>query len=168
MSAPDRGAATPVERPGGHPHLEDLGLLGDGDTTALVGRDGAVEFLCAPRFDSPPLFCPLLDARAGGRFTLAPEGLRAAHHRYETDRPVLVTEMHGPHGVVRVTDVMPLRAGADLAEDVPAARGELLRIAEVPRGSTSSRSLTRPRSTWRATGASTGRAARSTWRRASG
>lgn len=134
MSTQTDSRATPVERIRGYPRLEDLGIVGDGDTTALIGRDGGVEFLCAPRFDSPPLFCPLLDPRAGGRFTVAPEGLRAAHHRYEPDRPILVTEMHGPDGVVRVTDLMPLRAGADLTEDVPAARGELLRIAEVVHG----------------------------------
>jgi len=48
----------PVE---GYLPLEDHGLVGDGTTAALVGRDGAISWLCVPRFDSPPLFCGLLE-----------------------------------------------------------------------------------------------------------
>jgi hypothetical protein len=55
--------------------LEDYGLIGDGTTAALVGRDGAIPWLCVPRFDAPPLFCGLLDAGRGGAFTVAPEDL---------------------------------------------------------------------------------------------
>jgi GH15 family glucan-1,4-alpha-glucosidase len=58
--------------------LEDYGLIGDGTTAALVGRDGAVSWLCVPRFDSPPLFCRIFDAARGGAFTVAPEHLVAS------------------------------------------------------------------------------------------
>jgi GH15 family glucan-1,4-alpha-glucosidase len=120
----------------GHPYLpiRDHGLIGDGATAALVGRDGTISWLCAPRFDSAPLFCSILDPDRGGRFTVAPDGLRESAQRYVEDTGVLVTEMRTDSGSVRVTDAMTLRSGADLAEDAPAARGELLRRVEVLEG----------------------------------
>jgi hypothetical protein len=52
---------------------EDLGLIGDGTTSALVGLDGSIPCLCLPRLDSEPLFCGLLDGARGGSFTVAPD-----------------------------------------------------------------------------------------------
>jgi alpha,alpha-trehalase len=120
----------------GQPYLpiQDHGLIGDGATAALVGRDGTISWLCAPRFDSAPLFCSILDPDRGGRFTIAPDGLRESTQRYVEDTGVLVTEMRTDSGSVRVTDAMTLRSGADMAEDAPAARGELLRRVEVLEG----------------------------------
>lgn len=115
----------------GYPPIEDHGLIGDGRTAALVGRDGAVSWLCAPRFDAPALFCRILDAERGGAFVLAPEDLVESGQAYLPDSGILVTEMRGAFGRVRVTDALTLRSGADLTEDVPAARGELLRCVEV-------------------------------------
>ena len=57
----------PVRRLSGYLPLEDLGLIGDGATTALVGRDGSVPWLCGPGFDAAPLFCGLLDLSTGRR-----------------------------------------------------------------------------------------------------
>jgi GH15 family glucan-1,4-alpha-glucosidase len=54
-----------VSYAGGYPPIEDHGLIGDGSTAALVGRDGAISWMCAPRFDSPPLFCRILGVRRG-------------------------------------------------------------------------------------------------------
>lgn len=75
----------PVRWRDGYLPLEDLGLIGDGATVALVGLDGSIPWLCLPRFDSEPLFCGLLDQAAGndaideilngaakGRLVLAP------------------------------------------------------------------------------------------------
>ncbi len=118
----------------GYPPIEDHGLIGDGATAALVGRDGAIDWLCVPRFDSEPLFCRLLDQAHGGAFAVLPEPLTGAAQRYEPDTGVLVTEMCGPDGRVRVTDALTLRAGADLSEDAAADRGELLRTIEVLEG----------------------------------
>ena len=132
----------PVE---GYLPLEDRGLIGDGTTAALVGRDGAVSWMCAPRFDSPPLFCGLLDARRGGAFTVAPEDLVESRQFYRPDSGVLVTEMRGRGGVVRATDALTLRSGADLAEDAPAARGELLRSVQALGGRVRLRILVEPR-----------------------
>ena len=116
-----------VERRDGYLPIEDYGLIGDGATGALVGRDGSIDWLCVPRFDGQPLFCGLLDSRRGGSFRVAPAELRAAGQRYETDTDVLVTELYAAGGVVEITDALTLRSGADLSEDLPAARGELFR-----------------------------------------
>ncbi len=125
---------SPLQPVDGYLPLEDYGLIGDGATAALVGRDGAVSWLCVPRFDSPPLFCAILDTAWGGAFTVAPEDLVESRQFYEPDSGVLVTEMRGRSGLVRVTDALTLRSGADLREDAPAARGELLRSVSVLQG----------------------------------
>jgi hypothetical protein len=115
----------------GYPPLEDLGLIGDGATVALVGLDGGIYWLCLPRFDSDPVFCGLLDRDRGGHFTITPDGLTEARQRYEPDTGVLVTELLSPTGLVRLTDALALRSGADLTDDVPGGRGELVRSAVV-------------------------------------
>lgn len=124
----------PVSFKDGYLSIEDHGLIGDGSTAALVGRDGAISWMCAPRFDSPPLFCRLLDAQRGGAFTIAPEGLIESRQYYETDTAVLVTEMRSHAGAVRVTDALTLRQGADLTEDAAAGRCELVRAVEALQG----------------------------------
>ncbi|WP_433062030.1 glycoside hydrolase family 15 protein [Dactylosporangium sp. CS-033363] len=121
----------PPRRRDGYPPLEDLGLIGDGATAALVGLDGGVHWLCVPGFDAEPLFCGLLDAAGGGRFGVAPAGVVEARQRYQSDTGVLVTELRTPTGLVRLTDALALRSGADLTDDTPADRGELVRLAEV-------------------------------------
>ena len=135
----------PVSYAGGYLPIEDHGLIGDGSTAALVGRDGAISWMCAPRFDSPPLFCRILDARRGGAFTVAPEGLIESRQFYEPDTAVLVTEMRGPTGLVRVTDALTLRQGADLTEDAAAGRCELVRAVEALQGSVRLRIEVEPR-----------------------
>ncbi|NIH83833.1 glycoside hydrolase family 15 protein [Amycolatopsis granulosa] len=135
----------PVATRDGYPPLEDLGLIGDGSTAALVGLDGSVCWLCLPRFDSAPLFCGLLDRDHGGHFRITPEGLTAARQRYEPDTGVLVTELRCATGTVRVTDALALRPGADLTDDVPAGRGELVRSVVVLDGSARLRVELEPR-----------------------
>lgn len=118
----------------GYLPIEDHGLIGDGTTAALVGRDGAISWMCVPRFDSPPLFCRILDTTRGGAFTVAPENLVESRQFYESDTGVLVTEMRSQSGLVRVTDALTIRSGADLTEDAPAGRCELLRSVSVLEG----------------------------------
>lgn len=110
--------------------MRDLALVGDGATAALVGRDGSVVWLCPRRFDAPPLFCGLLDHYRGGAFRVAPEGLREARHRYDGDTAVLITDLRGSEGTIRVTDALTLRSAAELMESSAAARGELVRCVE--------------------------------------
>ena len=125
---------TPIKFIDGYLPIEDHGLIGDGTTAALVGRDGTISWMCVPRFDSEPLFCRILDRRRGGAFTIAPEGLQEARQFYEPDSAVLVTEMRSVTGRVRLTDCLVLRSGADLTEDTQASRGELLRMVTVLEG----------------------------------
>lgn len=126
MLEPEPGFRPP-RRVDGYPALADLGLIGDGETAALVGLDGGIQWLCLPSFDGPPLFCGLLDRDRGGEFRVAPREPREARQRYEPDTAVLVTEVRTATGLVRITDALPLRSGADLTDDAPAGRGELVR-----------------------------------------
>jgi GH15 family glucan-1,4-alpha-glucosidase len=129
----------------GYPPLSDLGLIGDGATAALVGLDGSVRWMCVPSYDSEPLFCALLDHARGGEFRVAPEGLIEARQRYEQDTGILITELRSDTGIVRLTDALALRSGADLTDDAPADRGELVRTAVVLSGHVRLRVAVAPR-----------------------
>lgn len=124
----------PIVRTDGYLPIEDHGLIGDGVTCALVGRDGAIPWLCLPTFDGRPFVAGLLDADRGGTFAVTPVGLRESRQRYRPDTGVLVTELATADGLLELTDCLPLRSGADLAEPVPAGRGEVLRSARVLHG----------------------------------
>ncbi|HEY8702300.1 MAG TPA: glycoside hydrolase family 15 protein [Arthrobacter sp.] len=124
----------PVERLDGYLPIEDHGLIGDGSTCALVGRDGGISWLCLPEFDSPPFLAGLLDNEAGGRFDITPVPLRSSTQRYTEDSCVLVTSLVSDRGMLQVTDCLTLRSGANLAEPVPAGRCELLRHAQAVGG----------------------------------
>ena len=143
----------PIRVRDGYPPLEDLGLIGDGATVALVGLDGSIHWLCLPRFDSEPVFCSLLDRERGGHFTITPDELTEARQLYQPDTGVLVTELRSPTGLVRLTDALALRSGADLTDDVPGGRGELVRSAVVLDGNVRLRVELEPRGgaqTWMA------------------
>jgi alpha,alpha-trehalase len=118
----------------GYLPIEDYGLIGDGATAALIGRDGILAWLCLPRFDSPPLFCSLLDRGRGGSFRIAPDEVVESRQYYEPDSAVLVTEMRSATGCLRLRDCCPLLSGADLTEDLSATRRELLRSVTVTEG----------------------------------
>jgi GH15 family glucan-1,4-alpha-glucosidase len=144
-----------VRRRDGYLALEDMGLIGDGATSALVGLDGSIPWLCLPRFDSEPLFCSLLDHDRGGCFPVAPDEVVEARQRYEPDTAVLITELRSPTGLVAVMDAMALRPGSDLSDDAPGGRHELIRSAVVLDGSVRLRVELEPRgggSAYRAAG----------------
>jgi len=88
--------------------IQDYGLIGDLRTAALVGRNGSIDWFCAPHFDSASLFAGLLDAERGGSWRIAPAGPATAEQRYRPGTNVLVTTFHAESGgVVAVTDFMP-------------------------------------------------------------
>jgi GH15 family glucan-1,4-alpha-glucosidase len=91
-------------------HIEDYALVGDLQSAALIGKDGAVDWMCVPRFDSPACFAALLGDADHGRWRLAPAGaVVATSRRYRPGTLVLETDFETPHGVVRVIDFMPRR-----------------------------------------------------------
>jgi hypothetical protein len=121
-TAPDRGesASAPVEAarepvlPTRHVGMtlpiEDYGIIGDLHTSALVGRDGSIDWLCLPRFDSSACFAKLLGDEDHGSWKLAPKGSHGATHRhYRGDTLVLESEFVTDEGTVRVVDCMPIR-----------------------------------------------------------
>jgi alpha,alpha-trehalase len=134
MAAMRQSVLKTLKRIDGYLPIEDYGLVGDGATAVLIGRDGGVAWLCLPRFDSSPLFCGLLDHARGGAFSIAPEGLRESRQYYEPDSAALVTEMQSSTGRLRLTDCCPLISGADLSEDISTTRCELLRSVTVIEG----------------------------------
>ena len=106
--------------------LEDYGLIGDTEAAALVGRNGVVDWLCVPHFDSASCFSALLGDERHGRWLLAPQGeVLASSRRYRPDTLVLETDFELPDGVVRLIDFMPRRGKGP---------PRLMRIVECLRG----------------------------------
>ncbi len=109
--------------------IEDHAIVGDCRSAALVTRDGSVDWLCWPRFDSAPLFGALLDPERGGSWRIAPRSPLRAERRYVPDTNVLVTSFETPSGAVEITDLMPVTPASD-------ARTELVPEHELLRGVT--------------------------------
>ena len=90
--------------------IEDYALLGDTETVALVGRDGAIDWLCLPRIDSPACFAALLGDEDDGQWVLGPAtGGPATRRRYRGPTLVLESEWDTDGGTVRVLDMLPPR-----------------------------------------------------------
>ncbi|MBV1856241.1 glycoside hydrolase family 15 protein [Catellatospora tritici] len=107
--------------------IEDYAVIGDTQTAALVGRDGSVDWLCLPRFDSGAIFAALLGTPDHGRWQLAPaHGVSAVRRAYRGDTMVLQTEFDTDTGTVRVIDFMPPRGeAADLVRIVEGVHGRV-------------------------------------------
>ena len=90
--------------------IEDYALIGDCHTAALVGRDGSIDWLCFPRFDSAACFAALLGGAEHGRWLLAPAAsIKSVRRQYLGDSLVLETEWQTAGGTVRLIDFMPPR-----------------------------------------------------------
>ena len=113
--------------------IEQYALIGDTQTAALIGDDGSLDWLCAPRFDSPACFAALLGSPEHGRWLIAPiGGERATRRRYRDGTLVLETEFETPEGVVRITDCMPLRdEHIDVVRLVEGVRGRVAMHTEL-------------------------------------
>jgi len=107
--------------------IEDYAVIGDLQTAALVCRDGSIDWLCLPTFDSPACFAALLDTADAGRWLLAPvAGGPAARRRYRGDSLVLESEWDTPEGTVRIIDLMPVRGQvADVVRIVQGISGRV-------------------------------------------
>ncbi|MFI1355332.1 glycoside hydrolase family 15 protein [Streptomyces sp. NPDC020898] len=121
--------------------IEDYALIGDMQTASLVCRDGTIDWLCLPRFDSHAVFAGILGTEEHGFWRLGPAHAAdapppmAARRRYRGDSLILESEWDTPRGTVRVTDFMPPRDGAP----------QLIRIVEGVSGRVPMRSALRMR-----------------------
>jgi GH15 family glucan-1,4-alpha-glucosidase len=107
--------------------IEDYGLIGDCETTALVGRDGSIDWLCWPAFDSDACFAALLGNRKNGRWLIAPiNEVRRTTRRYRGDSLILETRFETADGAVDLVDFMPPRGKAsDVVRLVRGLRGRV-------------------------------------------
>src|SRR5918911_104435 len=120
-----RGGGTMFDGPECPRRIEDYALIGDCETAALVGRDGSIDWLCWPRFDSGACFAALLGAPEHGRWRLAP---KHAHprisRRYRGDTLILETRFETADGAVAIVDFMPPRGkNSDVVRLVVGERG---------------------------------------------
>ena len=112
-----------------YPNISDHGLIGDLQTAALVTHDGTIDFFCCPRFDSPSVFCSLLDAERGGYFRIRPAtDSYVTKQLYLPNTAILITRFMTPDGVGEVQDFMPVIEGG------PTERHRLVRQLRVARG----------------------------------
>src|SRR3954463_13104077 len=107
--------------------IEDYALIGDTHTAALVGKDGSIDWLCFPRFDSGACFAALLGDEHNGHWRIAPAGgARTVRRRYRGDTLILETDFETGRGAVRVIDFMPPRGdAADVVRIVQGLRGRV-------------------------------------------
>lgn len=118
--------------------IENYGIVGDLNTVALVGMNGSIDFMCMPRFDSPSVFCSLLDKEKGGRFMIAPvlgKSIQRQHYLYDTN--ILLSRFLSDEGVAEITDFMPIQAMGH--------SHDLVRIAKTIKGEVHFRLFLQPR-----------------------
>ena len=101
------GATTQQTKP---LQVEDYGLIGDMRTCALVGKNGSIDFMCWPRFDSPSLFANILDTSkgAGGHWSIKPQSATVCKQNYRASSNILQTKWIDEKGVVDLTDFFAL------------------------------------------------------------
>jgi GH15 family glucan-1,4-alpha-glucosidase len=116
--------------------IADYALIGDGRTAAMVARNGSIDFLCLPNFDSDACFAAMLGDQGNGCWQIAPTGfVTAVERRYRGDTLILETDHSTDSGAVRVTDFMPWHDGEPM----------VVRIVEGLSGEVEMASLLRPR-----------------------
>ncbi len=112
--------------------IEDYALVGDLETAALIGRDGSVDWLCWPRFDSDACFAALLGEPRHGRWLLAPQDQAKISRCYRGDTLILETEFTTADGTVMIVDFMPPRGEhSSLIRTVIGKTGEVAMRSEL-------------------------------------
>src|SRR3984885_11368709 len=112
--------------------IEDYALIGDCVSAALVARDGSIDWLCWPRFDSEACFAALLGSREHGRWLIAPRGDACITRRYRPGTLVLETHFETPDGAATLVDFMPQRCdNSTIVRLVVGTRGSLAMHTEL-------------------------------------
>ncbi len=113
--------------------IEDYALIGNTHAAALVGRNGSIDWLCLPRFDSSACFCALLGEPRHGRWLIAPKApVRRVSRRYRKGTLLLETEIETAEGAVLITDCMPSWKGhSDIVRLVRGLRGRVTIETEI-------------------------------------
>ncbi|KAI7871191.1 glycoside hydrolase family 15 protein [Spinellus fusiger] len=93
-------------RKNGYLPIENYGIIGNLRTVALCGTDGSIDFYCYPKFDSPSIFCRLLDKNKGGHFIIEPTSYNSHRQQYLPSSNILVTRFLSDEGVTQITDYM--------------------------------------------------------------
>ena len=111
--------------------IEDYALIGDCETAALVSREGSIDWLCWPRFDSAACFAALLGRPEHGFWKISPAGRFSSKRRYRDDTLILETEFETAEGAATLVDFMPVGgAGSDLVRVVVGRRGKVSMVSE--------------------------------------
>jgi len=107
--------------------IEDYAFLSDTQTGALVSRDGCVDWLCFPRFDSPACFASLLGEKENGHWRFFPrEKIKTTKRRYREETLILETEIETESGAVRLIDFMPPRGeNPDMIRIIEGLKGKV-------------------------------------------
>jgi GH15 family glucan-1,4-alpha-glucosidase len=117
---------SPDARPAMPSHIEDYALIGDCRSAALVARDGSIDWLCWPRFDSEACFAALLGTPKHGRWLVAPRGQAEVTRRYRPNTLVLETHFETEEGAATLVDFMPVLApNSTVVRFVIGKRGKL-------------------------------------------
>lgn len=110
--------------------IEDHGIIGNLDSVALVGRNGLIDWCCLPAFDSPSIFCSLLDDEIGGGFSVSAERTVNSKQQYLPESAILVTRSYCEGGLGHVEDFMPIVDGqsgiAQIVRRLSCVRGEVV------------------------------------------
>ena len=111
--------------------IKDFGLIGDLHTAALVSKNGSIDWCCWPDFDSPAVFCKLLDAKLGGSFAISPHANFVSSQSYIDGTNVLQTKFETDSGTIRLNDFMPVgRLLGNYKERPPLTRRAISRLIE--------------------------------------
>jgi GH15 family glucan-1,4-alpha-glucosidase len=122
--------------------IDHYGVIGDMRSVALVGKNGSIDWLCLPFFDSPSVFAAILDDGKGGAWSLAPDHESSVKQMYLPNTNVLMTRFFSDAGMAEITDFMAI--GKEAGGETEQPSRQLVRIATAVRGPMPFRMTCRP------------------------
>ncbi|KAI8137684.1 Six-hairpin glycosidase-like protein [Fennellomyces sp. T-0311] len=117
----------------GYLPIENYGIIGNMRTIAMCGTDGSIDFCCYPNFDSPSIFCRMLDKDKGGHFSISPKNHSSNKQQYLPNGNILTTRFLSDEGVAQITDYMHVPEHTQRRSTKPLLPW-IIRVVEVIRG----------------------------------